>query len=208
MERVTIAFHKPYGVLTQFTDPDRTGRRTLADFVPVEGVYAAGRLDADSEGLLILTGDGELQHRLTDPKFKHEKTYWVQVEGAPSEAELEPLRHGVNLQGYRTRPARARVLSPQPMVEPRVPPVRFRAAIPTTWIELTLTEGRNRQVRRMTASVGFPTLRLIRTAVGGIGLGTLKPGAWRVLTEAEIEVLSRSPNRTETRRRARPSDRL
>ncbi len=208
MERVTIAFHKPYGVLTQFTDPDRTGRRTLADFIPVGGVYAAGRLDADSEGLLILTVDGDLQHRLTDPKFQHEKTYWVQVEGAPSEAELEPLRHGVNLQGYRTRPARARVLSPQPMVEPRVPPVRFRAAIPTTWIELTLTEGRNRQVRRMTASVGFPTLRLIRTAVGGIGLGTLKPGAWRVLTEVEIEALSRPPDRAETRRRVRPSDRL
>lgn len=207
MEPVTLAFNKPYGVLTQFTDPDGTGRRTLADFVPIEGVYAAGRLDADSEGLLILTGDGELQHRLTDPRFEHEKTYWVQVEGAPSDADLEPLRRGVSLRGSMTRPARACVLSPQPIVEPRDPPIRFRAAIPATWIEITLTEGRNRQVRRMTAAAGFPTLRLIRTAIGKTGLGNLQPGAWRVLTEAEIEALAPTKRR-ETRRRAHPSHRM
>ena len=188
---MTIAFHKPYGVLTQFTDPDGTGRKTLADYVGVEGVYAAGRLDADSEGLLILTSDGGLQHRLTDPKFEHEKTYLVQLEGAPTEADLEPLRRGVTIQGYRTKPAKARVLAEEPEVEPRDPPVRYRASIPTAWIEITLTEGRNRQVRRMTASIGFPTLRLVRVAIGEVGLDGLKAGEWRELTGAELRQLRR-----------------
>ena len=188
---VTIAFHKPYGVLTQFTDPDGTGRKTLGDYVGVEGVYAAGRLDADSEGLLILTSDGGLQHRLTDPKFGHEKTYWVQVEGEPEESALDPLRRGVTIQGYRTRPAKVRVLRETPAVAPRVPPVRFRAAIPASWVEVTLAEGRNRQVRRMTAAVGFPTLRLIRVAIGNLRLGGLEPGAWRELTTDEVKALTR-----------------
>jgi 23S rRNA pseudouridine2457 synthase len=188
---VTIAFNKPYGVLTQFTDPDGTGRKTLGDYVKVDGVYAAGRLDADSEGLLILTGDGGLQHRLTEPKFNHEKTYWVQVEGAPSEANLDPLRRGMVIQGYRTRPAKARVLLDEPAVAPRDPPVRFRASIPTTWIEVTLTEGKNRQVRRMTAAAGFPALRLIRVAIGGVGLHGLAPGESRTLNQDEIRELIR-----------------
>ncbi len=186
---MTIAFHKPYGVLTQFTDPDGTGRKTLGDYVGIDGVYAAGRLDADSEGLLILTSDGGLQHRLTDPKFGHEKTYWVQVEGEPEEAALEPLRQGVMIQGYKTRPAKARVMSESPEVAPRDPPVRFRASIPTSWLEVTLAEGRNRQVRRMTAAVGFPTLRLIRVAIAGVRLGCLAPGAWRELTVDEVKSL-------------------
>jgi 23S rRNA pseudouridine2457 synthase len=188
---VTIAFHKPFGVLTQFTDPDGTGRRTIADFVKLDGVYAAGRLDADSEGLLILTSDGGLQHRLTDPKFNHEKTYLVQVEGAPEDADLEPLRRGVTIQGYRTRPAKAKVFEGEPQVAPRDPPVRFRASIPTSWIEITLTEGRNRQVRRMTAAIGFPTLRLIRSAIGRVDLAGLKPGDWRELTISELRGLQR-----------------
>ncbi len=188
---MTIAFHKPYGVLTQFTDPDGTGRRILGDYVGVEGVYAAGRLDADSEGLLILTTDGGLQHRLTDPRFGHEKTYWVQVEGDPDDAALEPLRRGVTIQGHRTRAAKVRVLRESPEVAPRDPPVRFRASIPTAWLEVTLAEGRNRQVRRMTAAVGFPTLRLIRVAIAGVRLDGLEPGAWRELSTDEIKALIR-----------------
>jgi len=205
---VTIAFNKPYGVLTQFTDPDGTGRKTLGDYVTLEGVYAAGRLDADSEGLLILTSDGDLQHRLTDPKFDHEKTYWVQVEGTPGEADLEPLRQGITIQGYKTRPARARVLLDEPAVPPRDPPVRYRASIPTAWIEVTLTEGKNRQVRRMTAAVGFPTLRLIRVSIGGVRLSGLGPGEWRVVKEAEVQTLTLSLIPGETRRRRHPSQRL
>lgn len=186
---MTVAFNKPFGVLTQFTDPEGTGRKTLRDYVPVEGIYPAGRLDADSEGLLILTSDGDLQHRLTDPKFDHEKTYWVQVEGAPRDADLEPLRRGLVIQGHRTRPARVRVLPGEPPVGPRNPPVRHRESIPTTWIEIKLTEGRNRQVRRMTAAVGFPTLRLVRVAIGGIELTGLRTGKWRILNEEEIRKL-------------------
>ncbi len=189
---MTIAFYKPYGVLTQFTDPDGTGRKTVGDYVGVAGVYAAGRLDADSEGLLILTSDGGLQHRLTDPKFGHEKTYWAQVEGEPEEAALEPLRRGVTIQGYRTRPAKVRVLGESPEVAPRDPPVRYRVSIPTSWVEVTLAEGRNRQVRRMTAAVGFPTLRLIRVAIAGVRLGGLEPGQWRQLTEDEVKALIRA----------------
>lgn len=175
----TIAFYKPYDVLCQFTPGDTPGRATLADYIDIPGVYPAGRLDRDSEGLLLLTSDGTLQHRLTDPKFAHPRTYWVQVEGAPVERDLEPLRRGVKIQNYKTRPAQARVLAADPNLPPRTPPIRYRAQIPATWIEITLTEGRNRQVRRMTAAIGFPTLRLVRVAIGPLKLGGLKPGEWR-----------------------------
>lgn len=184
-----LILHKPYGVLTQFTDAAGTGRKTLQDFVSVPGVYAAGRLDADSEGLLLLTDDGDLQHRLLDPKFGHRRTYWVQVEGAPSEEALAPLRAGVVVQGDTTRPAEAMLLGFEPPIPPRDPPVRFRASIPTTWISLTLTEGRNRQVRRMTAAIGFPTLRLVRWSMESLTLEGLAPGEWRDLSAAELTSL-------------------
>ena len=171
-----ILLNKPYGAMCQFSDT--RGRPTLADLVPVTDVYPAGRLDADSEGLVVLTDDGELQHRITDPRHKLPKTYWVQVEGEPTREALAALRHGVELNDGVTRPARARVI-----IEPRLwlrdPPIRQRRAIPTSWIEMTLREGRNRQIRRMTAAVGFPTLRLVRLSVGPFALSGLKPGAWR-----------------------------
>jgi len=184
-----LLFHKPYGVLTQFTDAAGTGRKTLKDFVSVPGVYAAGRLDADSEGLLLLTDDGDLQHRLLDPKFGHRRTYWVQVEGAPTEEALAPLRAGVLVQGEMTLPAEVSLLGFDPPVPPRDPPVRFRAAIPTTWISLTLTEGRNRQVRRMTAAIGFPTLRLVRWSMEALTIEGLAPGEWRSFNAAELTSL-------------------
>jgi 23S rRNA pseudouridine2457 synthase len=171
-----VVFNKPFGVLSQFSD--RQGRATLADFVALPRVRPAGRLDYDSEGLLLLTDDGVLQARIADPRWKLPKTYWVQVEGVPDEPALERLRRGVPLKDGRTRPARARAI-PDPPLWPRVPPIRFRKNIPTAWIELTLVEGRNRQVRRMTAAVGFPTLRLVRTAVGPYTLAGLAPGEWR-----------------------------
>jgi 23S rRNA pseudouridine2457 synthase len=171
-----ILFNKPYGVLTQFTDKE--GRPTLADYIKTPGVYAAGRLDRDSEGLLLLTDDGRLQHQLSDPRHKLPKTYWAQVEGEPTEEALTELRRGVLLDGTRTRPAQARCI-PEPKLWPRDPPVRFRQHIPTSWIELILTEGRNRQVRRMTAAVGYPTLRLVRIAIGPHRLEDLAPGRWR-----------------------------
>ena len=172
-----ILFNKPYGVLSQFTPEGRW--RGLREVLPISGVYAAGRLDADSEGLLILTDDGKLQARLADPKYKRLKTYWAQVEGAPSDTDLDPLRHGVDLGDFVTRPARARVIAEPDKLWPRDPPVRFRASIPTTWVELVIAEGKNRQVRRMTAKVGYPTLRLIRWAVGSWNLDGLAPGEWR-----------------------------
>ncbi|RYF62133.1 MAG: pseudouridine synthase, partial [Comamonadaceae bacterium] len=172
-----IRFHKPYGVLSQFTPEGRW--RGLKDFIDVPGVYVAGRLDADSEGLLLLTGDGALQAHIADPRHKMPKTYWVQVEGEPDEAALAALRAGVQLNDGPTRPAQARRLSPAPTVAPRDPPIRERRHIPTAWIELVIREGRNRQVRRMTAAVGHPTLRLIRAAIGPYTLDGLAPGEWR-----------------------------
>ena len=171
-----LLLHKPYGVLCQFTDP--AGRRTLADHVRVPGVYAAGRLDADSEGLVVLTDDGALQARIADPRHELEKVYWAQLEGDLGETALAALRRGVRLNDGLARPARARSIA-EPELPPREPPIRVRRAIPTSWIELGLSEGRNRQVRRMTAAVGHPTLRLVRVAVGPWRLDGLAPGAWR-----------------------------
>lgn len=182
MPRV-ILLNKPFRVLCQFTD-DR-GRRTLADFVPVPDVYAAGRLDYDSEGLLVLADDGKLQRRIAHPKAKLPKTYWAQVEGEPTPEAVERLRRGVKLKDGPTRPARARLLA-DPPVWRRDPPIRYRKNVPTQWIELTLTEGRNRQVRRMTAAVGHPTLRLIRVAVGPWRLDGLKPGEWREASAGDL----------------------
>jgi 23S rRNA pseudouridine2457 synthase len=171
-----IRFNKPYGVLSQFGAEGRW--QGLKTYIDLPGVYVAGRLDADSEGLLLLTSDGKLQARIADPRFKMEKTYWVQVEGVPSEAALAALRQGVLLNDGMTLPAKARLLQQPPPVWDRVPPIRVRQAIPTAWIELVIKEGRNRQVRRMTAAVGHPTLRLIRAAIGPYTLDGLAPGCW------------------------------
>jgi 23S rRNA pseudouridine2457 synthase len=170
-----IRLNKPYGVLCQFTDP--AGRPTLADLVGVPAVYPAGRLDRDSEGLVLLTSDGALQAAIADPRAHREKTYWVQVEGTPAAAALGQLARGVDLRDGRTRPARVRPLG-EPGLWPRDPPVRFRQTVPTAWIEIVLTEGRNRQVRRMTAAVGLPTLRLVRMAIGPWTVEGLVPGQW------------------------------
>lgn len=172
-----ILFNKPYGVLTQFTDP--TGRPTLADYIAIPQVYAAGRLDADSEGLVVLTDDGVLQGRIADPRHKLAKVYWVQVEGLPTDAALQQLIAGIDLGDCLTRPCQACRI-PEPLgLWQRNPPIRYRAAIPTSWLEIVLREGKNRQVKRMTAKVGFPTLRLIRWAVGDWTLEGLAPGQWR-----------------------------
>jgi len=184
----TLAFNKPYGVLPSFTDAE--GRRTLAEFVTVPGVYAAGRLDLDSEGLMLLTSDGALAHYITDPEHKVSKVYLAQVERVPDEAVLEQLRRGVLLKGQRTRPAQVHVLPDAPQLPDRPVPIRFRKTVPTTWLQITIQEGMNRQVRKMTAAVGHPTLRLIRIAIGPIVLGDLRPGQWRELTSREIEQLS------------------
>ncbi|MCL9782397.1 pseudouridine synthase [Vibrio sp. S4M6] len=174
--RKVLIFNKPFDTLSQFTDGQ--GRKTLADFISVKDVYAAGRLDRDSEGLLVLTNDGKLQARLTQPSSKSPKTYWVQVEGAPTEQDLDKLRQGVELKDGMTLPAKVTQMS-EPELWDRHPPVRFRANIPTSWLSITITEGRNRQVRRMTANIGFPTLRLVRYSVGEIKLQGLQPGEWK-----------------------------
>jgi len=181
----TLVFNKPYGVLPCFTDP--AGRPTLADFVTVPGVYAAGRLDQDSEGLMVLTSDGALAHYITDPRHHLPKVYLAQVERVPDEAVLTRLRQGVLLKGIRTRPAEVRVLPEEPAFPDRAVPIRFRKSVPTAWLRITLREGMNRQVRRMTAAVGHPTVRLIRIAIGPVALGDLEPGHWREMTSREIK---------------------
>ncbi len=185
----TLAFNKPFGVLPCFTDPH--GRPTLAQYVSVPGVYAAGRLDQDSEGLMVLTADGKLAHAITDPRHELSKVYLAQVERFPSDEALQELRRGVMLSGRRTRPAEVRVLADEPELPERPVPIRFRKHVPTAWLEITLREGMNRQVRRMTAAVGHPTLRLIRIAIGPIRLGELKPGEWRETTAVEVDMLTR-----------------
>ena len=195
-----IAFNKPFNVLCQFTDRSLPPRPTLAGFGLPADVYAAGRLDYDSEGLLLLTDDGVLAHRLTDPRHKSPKTYWVQVEGTPTDDALARLSQGVLLNDGPTLPATVRPLAP-PALWPRDPPVRMRKTVPDAWLEITLTEGRNRQVRRMTAAVGLPTLRLLRVAIGEHRLEGLLPGQWRPLVGPASTPSSRSSTRTPLRRR-------
>ncbi len=182
---MVIAFHKPFGVLCQFT-PDQPGQRTLADFGFPAGVYPVGRLDMDSEGLLLLSDEPGFNNRLLDPKTAHPRTYLSQVEGIPTPQAIDQLaRGGLEIQGHRTLPCRVRLLDTEPGLPPRDPPVRFRKAIPTSWLELTLVEGKNRQVRRITAAVGFPTLRLVRVAIGKLDGTWLAQGAWKILSAAE-----------------------
>jgi len=190
-----LLFNKPFRVLSQFTgDP---GQRTLKDFIDVPGVYPAGRLDFDSEGLLALTDDGTLQARISDPRFKLAKVYWAQVEGVPDSAALRALADGVTIEGRRTRPAELRLIEEPADLWPREPPVRYRKSVPDSWLEIALREGRNRQVRRMTAAVGHPTLRLIRAAVGPWRLDGLAPGAWRK-APVPPELAGRRGGRTRT----------
>jgi 23S rRNA pseudouridine2457 synthase len=177
-----IAFNKPFGVICKFRP--EPGRLTLADYIKTPNVYPAGRLDTDSEGLLLLTDDGVLQARIANPRHKLAKVYWAQVEGTPTEAALTALRNGVDLGDFTTKPASARLINEPATLWPRDPPIRYRAKIPTTWLELTLREGKNRQVRRMTARVGFPTLRLVRAAVGLVRVDSLSPGACREINAA------------------------
>ncbi len=188
-----ILLNKPYGVLSQFTDP--TSRPTLADYLPIPGVYVAGRLDRDSEGLLALTDDGALQTRISHPRYKAPKTYRAQVEGDPTEAALERLRQGIELSDGLTRPAMVQRIPEPAGLWPRDPPIRYRAAIPTIWLEITLREGRNRQVRRMTAAIGHPTLRLVRWRIGDWTLDGLQPGQWR-----EVPAVASSPGRVRNHR--------
>ncbi|MGD1912682.1 MAG: pseudouridine synthase [Rivularia sp. (in: cyanobacteria)] len=186
-----ILFNKPYGVLSQFSK-DTPNQSTLQDYISIPGVYPVGRLDADSEGLLLLTNHGQLQHRLCHPRFGHRRTYWVQVERIPDATALKKLEQGVAIKNYRTQPAFVKLLSEEPSLPERIPPIRFRKNVPTAWLEMTLTEGKNRQVRRMTASVGFPTLRLVRIQIAHLKLDTLQIGQWRSLTAKEVELLNNS----------------
>jgi 23S rRNA pseudouridine2457 synthase len=181
---VLIALNKPFGVICKFSR--EPGKPTLADYVKIPDVYPAGRLDTDSEGLLLLTDDGALQTRISDPAYKLPKTYWAQVEGEPGEEALAALRSGVQLNDFFTKPASARRMEEPEHLWPRVPPIRYRAKIPTAWIELILREGKNRQVRRMTARVGFPTLRLVRAAIGRVSVKDIAPGMWREIDATEL----------------------
>lgn len=183
-QRKIILFNKPFDTLSQFTDGE--GRKTLADFISVKDVYAAGRLDRDSEGLMILTNDGVLQAKLTQPTSKSPKTYWVQVEGAPEQKDLGKLRQGVELKDGMTLPCKVEIIA-EPNLWERNPPVRFRASIPTTWLAITIVEGRNRQVKRMTAHIGYPTLRLVRAAMANQQLGNLQPGEWKEISIEELK---------------------
>lgn len=179
-----IAFNKPFGVLSQFTD-DGSSNRTLAEFNFPKNIYSLGRLDADSEGLLLLSDEADLNQKLLHPKLAHKRIYWAQVEGLPSQTSLKRLEKGVVIQKHITLPCHAQILDPQPTVPPRIPPIRFRKSVPDCWIELQLVEGKNRQVRRMTAAIGHPTLRLVRVQIGNFRLGDLKPGAWIILNRDE-----------------------
>ncbi len=184
-----LAFHKPYGVLSQFTQ-EAPQHHTLAEFGFPPGVYPVGRLDSDSEGLLLLSDEKPLVDRLLNPRHRHPRTYWAQVEGAPTPGDLLPLeRGGITIQGYRTLPCKARILNTTPSLPPRNPPIRVRKSIPDTWLELTLIEGKNRQVRRMTAAIGFPTLRLVRVKIGRLPIADLKPGEWKELSVQERRLL-------------------
>ncbi|MBD2231078.1 pseudouridine synthase [Phormidium tenue] len=186
-----ILFYKPYNVLSQFSpgstppDSDSAHRLTLKDFISVADVYPVGRLDRDSEGLMLLTNHGRVQHRLSEPRFGHPRTYWVQVEQVPSANALAQLRQGVTIKGYRTQPCQVELLMSEPLLPERDPPIRYRQSIPTAWLAMTLQEGKNRQVRRMTAAVGHPTLRLVRQAIAHLHLGNLQPGQWRHATPDE-----------------------
>jgi 23S rRNA pseudouridine2457 synthase len=196
-----ILFYKPYGVLCQFTDNgNETNKRpTIKDYISIPSVYPVGRLDLDSEGLLLLTNNGRLQHRIANRQFAHPRTYWVQVERIPEQFSLQRLRNGILIKDYRTRKAQVKILPEEPPLPPRNPPIRYRKTIPTCWLEITITEGRNRQVRRMTAAIGYPTLRLVRVAINlnqhnpsqQLNLDGLEPGQWRELTSKERNMLNK-----------------
>lgn len=197
-----VLFFKPYNVLPSFTDPDGKDRPTLAHYIPIPDVYPAGRLDYDSEGLMLLTDDGALAHRLTHPRYHLPKTYFVQVENIPTAAALDALRQGVMVKGQMTAPAEVELLPNEPDLPPRPVPIRYRADIPTAWLKIVLREGRKRQVRHMTAAVGHPTLRLVRVAIGPLTLRGLAPGRWRELTGDELDALRRALGRRDPRQRS------